>query len=81
MGPCWPSKSWKIVIRGESRVWRRVQKRSWEAPGGSVALLERSGKVAGGFGRVPVKFCEVRERPRSAQGGGGSLAAGGFHVP
>ena len=33
----------------ESGVRRRVQKHSCEAPGSSVALPERSGKVAGGF--------------------------------
>jgi hypothetical protein len=40
----------------ESGVQRRVQKHSWEAPGSSVALPERSGKVAGGFGRVCIRM-------------------------
>ncbi len=37
---------------GESREVIEV----WTAPGGSVAAPERSGKVAGGFGGVLVRF-------------------------
>ncbi len=39
----------------------------------AVALPERSGKVAGGFGRVPVRFREVRGVP-----GGGKLRDADF---
>ena len=35
--------------------------RSWGAQGCSVALLERPGKIVGGFGRGLGKFREVRE--------------------
>ena len=36
----------------------------WAAPGGFVALPERSGKVAGGFGKVPMRFQDVQERKK-----------------
>ena len=51
----------------------------WAARGGSVALPERSGKAAGGFGRVPVTVWEVQGAGRCR--GGGALAGPGFQVP
>ena len=66
MSPCWPSKSPKIAVWGASgRLLGAL-----ERPGGSVALPQGSGKVAGGFGRVPVRLWEVQERP------GGRLSPG-----
>ena len=61
---CWNSPgtsieaggSRKIAVQGESGVWRRVQKRSWDVPRDSVALPETSRKAAGGFGRVLARF-------------------------
>ena len=48
----------------------------WTAPGGSVALPERSGEFAGGFGGSPVRFWEVQESP-----GGVVIVGVVFQVP
>ena len=54
----------------------RVQKRSSEVPRSSLALPERPGKAAGGFGRVLERFGEVLGGPGAAlEGENGSRGA------
>ena len=62
--------------RGPEGVWASLG-RSCEAPGGSVALPEKSGKVAGDVEGVPERFWEVQERPV----GGGASTGPSFQVP
>ena len=56
MSPCWHSKSPEILVQRVSGRLLGGRGRLQESPGEFVAVPERSGKVAAGFGAVPVRF-------------------------